>query len=188
MEFNRDTIKRIEVAMGFKLYAWQKIYLEDDTFQLNTKYRKCGNTTIYTIKKLLSLDEPVNLNTNDISKLIDYKSTERMSIRINRDIIKRINNKLIEVGFKTCAVDSINPMMEVIINDSTSETVIKCAGSKVDIQDSIFYAHENGTMVIVDEEVSRWCQRLIMDQVTKSNNEVKWRRNKREIVKSSWLQ
>lgn len=101
MEITQHAFKQIELAMGFKLYSWQKHYLIND-FSIDYNYRGVGNTTIYAIKKLLTLEENIDIDSSDISKLIDYKPLGITNLNLFRKEIKEINDKLVAVGFVTC--------------------------------------------------------------------------------------
>lgn len=101
------TIHLIEKALGFKLYRWQRNYLYLDDMKVNTDYRHCGNSTIYIVKQLLTLDMEINLkhSSNDIKFLIDYNPESNTVRRMMKPMIETIDRKLKSVGFKTCVIE-----------------------------------------------------------------------------------
>lgn len=108
INFNDEqTIKLIEKALGFTLYRWQRRYLCLDDMEINTDYRCCGNSTIYIVKQLLTLDRKLNLkcSSNDIELLIDHKSKSVNMKKIMKPMIESIDYKLKSVGFETCLVE-----------------------------------------------------------------------------------
>lgn len=102
--FNQDVINRIEKALGFTLYPWQVNYLQLDNMEINPNYRGCGNSTIFIVKQLLTLDRRLNLHwpSKDIEYLIDYKSESEMIQKMMKPMIENIDYKLKSVGFETC--------------------------------------------------------------------------------------
>lgn len=108
INFNDEQIiKRIEKALGFKLYAWQRRYLCLDDMKINKDYRGCGNSTIYAVKQLLTLERKLNLQwpSNDIELLIDHNGCSKMMQKMMKPRIENIDYKLKSVGFETCLVN-----------------------------------------------------------------------------------
>ena len=105
---DRKVISKIEKALGFKLYAWQKRYLFLDDMKINPDYRGCGNSTIYAVKKLLTLDKKISLNrhSNDIRFLIDHRPEIIGMQNIMKPFILDIDRKLKSSGFKTCLYET----------------------------------------------------------------------------------
>lgn len=137
VEFNQEVIKRIEAAMGFKLYKWQQNYLMNE-FNLNHNYRMVGNTTIYAIKKLLTLEKVININSNFISDLCDYDPTGRMSHGWFKKELKSINDKLLSVGFATCLeteqdsqIKSESNLLEIKLKDTDSVPEVYYKGEQL---------------------------------------------------------
>lgn len=83
-EVEKD-IERIEDALGFKLFTWQKHYL------IYGRFRRYGQTTAQTLRELIVPGEP-----------LDY--THRPSCnaeRIYREELKKIKEKLDAAGIRT---------------------------------------------------------------------------------------
>lgn len=117
INFNDEkTIKRIEKALGFTLYRWQRRYLCLDDMKINPDYRYCGNSTIYIVKQLLTLDGKLNLmwSSKDIELLIDHNGGSKMMQNMMKPMIESINYKLKSVGFETCLVDK-NPNSNITL-------------------------------------------------------------------------
>lgn len=105
INFNDEkTIERIEKALGFKLYPWQVRYLQSENMKINPGYRGCGNSTIYAVKQLLTLDGKLNLTwtSKDIEFLIDRGGKSRVMQGMMKPMIENIDYKLKSVGFETC--------------------------------------------------------------------------------------
>lgn len=102
--FNQDVISRIEKALGFNLYPWQVKYLQLDNMEINPNYRGCGNSTIYAVKQLLTLDDKLNLTwpSKDIELLIDRGGKSKVMQGMMKPMIENIDYKLKSVGFETC--------------------------------------------------------------------------------------
>lgn len=143
-EINETTIKKIEQAMGFRLYPWQRYYL-DFGFELNRHYRCAGNTTIYAIKKLLTLEEELDLNKDeDLFKLVDYCPSMR-ALNAFRSTIEDINDKLKSVGLRTCVRDTDKMItVEITTNCGSGATEVKCNGLRVNTDGVESYKIENG--------------------------------------------
>lgn len=155
-EINETTIKKIEQAMGFKLYPWQRYYLYFG-FELSEYYRGAGNTTIYAIKKLLTLEEELDLNKDeDLFKLVDYCPSMR-ALNAFRSMIEDINDKLKSVGLRTCVRDT-NKMLtvEITTNRETGATEVKCNGKKTDTEELERIKIENGPMIIMKPPKYGW--------------------------------
>lgn len=154
-EINETTIKKIEQAMGFKLYPWQRYYLYFG-FELSEYYRGAGNTTIYAIKKLLTLEEELDLNKDeDLFKLVDYCPNERV-LHMFRPTISDINDKLKSVGLRTCVRDT-NKMItvEITTNRETGATEVKCNGKRLNTDWVERYEIENGPTIIMEPQKYR---------------------------------
>lgn len=118
VNFNDEqNIKLIEKALGFTLYRWQRRYLCLDDMVINTDYRCCGNSTIYIVKQLLTLDRKLNLkcSPNDIELLIDHNSKSNNMKKMMKPMIENIDYKLKSVGFDTCLVEKQSEYNEPII-------------------------------------------------------------------------
>ncbi|MFZ6624498.1 hypothetical protein ACOXU5_02270 [Vagococcus fluvialis] len=85
--------------------------------EINTDYRCCGNSTIYIVKQLLTLDRKLNLkcSPNDIELLIDHKSKSNNMKKMMKPMIENIDYKLKSVGFDTCLVEKQSEHNEPII-------------------------------------------------------------------------
>lgn len=151
MEFTQYTIKQIELAMGFKLYKWQEHYLLND-FNINHNYRCAGNTTIYAIKKLLTLKEVIDINSNNIGKLIDYNPSGRMALNIFREELKEINEKLVAVGFVTCLKTNEEPFFEMKMNHRLSKCSINVNGKEWDTTGIDYIVLDNGPLIVLNKE------------------------------------
>nr|DAM22741.1 MAG TPA: hypothetical protein [Caudoviricetes sp.] len=99
--FDVGVIQKIEVALGFELYPWQKQYLQAEDMEINPNYRWCGNSTIYAVKKLLTL----GVASDDISLFIDHGSKSKAVQHMMRPMIENIDYKLKKVGFKTNLIE-----------------------------------------------------------------------------------
>lgn len=146
MEFTQEVIERIELAMGFNLYKWQEHYLLND-FGLNHNYRCAGNTTIYAIKKLLTLKEVIDIDSNNISKLCDFNPAR--SIGWFRNDLKMINDKLTSIGFVTCLKVNQEPAFEITLEHTLSKLEIKASGQKVDYDGLDYISIDNGPMIVL---------------------------------------
>lgn len=81
-----ELYKRIEKALGFKLFAWQKSYIETGFF------RKYGNTTAVCLANLLDVDgKPIDFTAMPTSNRAD----------IYRRELRSIQEKLTEAGIPT---------------------------------------------------------------------------------------
>lgn len=107
---DKEVIRKIEKALGFKLYRWQIRYLSLDDMKINPDYRGCGNSTIYAVKKLLTLDKRLSLTwmSSDIKFLIDFKPECGGVQRAMKPFVMDIDMKLKSVGFETC-LEGTNP-------------------------------------------------------------------------------
>ena len=146
MKFTQEVIERIELAMGFKLYKWQEHYLLND-FGLNRNYRCAGNTTIYAIKKLLTLKEVIDIDSRSISKLCDYNPAG--SIGWFRNDLQMINEKLTSVGFITCLKVKEEPAFEITLEHTLSKLEIKASGQKVDYDGLDYISIDNGPLIVL---------------------------------------
>ena len=54
MNWNK-TFKKVEEALGFKLYNWQKEYIRMDCDDMPS-YRACGRTTAFVLRYLLNYE------------------------------------------------------------------------------------------------------------------------------------
>lgn len=130
---DKEVIRKIEKALGLKLYMWQIRYLSLDDMKINPDYRGCGNSTIYAVKKLLTLDKNLSLNwdASDIRFLIDHKSGFSRMQRIMRPFILDIDKKLKSVGFKTCIrgtkpfEESINLSRAMSLSGTSTKDITK---------------------------------------------------------------
>lgn len=78
--------KRIEKALGFKLFAWQKTYIEVREF------RKYGRTTAILLADLLDIDaRPIDFTRMSLGKQDD----------ITRKEMRKLQEKLTEAGIQT---------------------------------------------------------------------------------------
>ena len=78
----------IEKALGFKLFAWQKIFIERGNF------RCFGATTAEILKDLLEVDAPP----------LDYSKTRGTREEIYKHELKKIKQKLDSEGIPTRTV------------------------------------------------------------------------------------
>lgn len=126
---NPEVIKKIEKALGFSLYRWQRRYLSLENMKINPDYRSCGNSTIFIVKQLLTLDRKLNLTwaSNDIELLIDHNSKDKNMQKLMKPMIETIDYKLKSVGFETCLIRP-KKQSEMVINltvDGLDETLKK---------------------------------------------------------------
>lgn len=91
-------IPRIEQAVGFPLYDWQKDYLLGNTRTV-IGGRRNGNTFAYIVKLLLSDGEPIK--RRDLLKYLDGEYGNR---RWFTDYVLEINDTLMKAGFETRVV------------------------------------------------------------------------------------
>ena len=146
MKFTEEVISKIEKAMGFTLYPWQKHYLLND-FGLNHNYRCAGNITVFAIKKLLTLEEVIDIDSNNISKLCDFNPAR--SIGWFRTDLKLINNKLTSVGFITCLKVNEEPVLEITLDHVLSKLEIKTNGQVFDYEGTDYISIDNGPMIVL---------------------------------------
>lgn len=146
MKFTHEVISRIEKAMGFTLYPWQKHYLLND-FGLNHNYRCAGNTTIFAIKKLLTLKEVIDIDSNDISKLCDFNPAR--SVGWFRSDLKIINDKLTSVGFITCLKVNEEPVLEITLDHVLSKLEIKTNGQDFKYEGLDYISIDNGPVIVL---------------------------------------
>lgn len=87
---HEELYKQIEKALGFKLFYWQKTYIETGCF------RQAGITTAKIIKQLLDVDAGImNLSTEKDCRY--YADGEyRMHWAIYKQEVKRIYEKLLQ--------------------------------------------------------------------------------------------
>ena len=79
-------LEKVEDALGFKLFIWQKTYIAQGHF------RKYGATTAQALKDLLQVDAPP----------LDYsKRTGNHMQELYRDELKKIKRKLNQAGIPT---------------------------------------------------------------------------------------
>lgn len=79
-------LKRVERALGFKLFIWQKTYIVDGVF------RQYGRTTAECLRELLNTGLPP----------VDYsKPAPDINEKIRRQEMKKIQEKLIAEGIET---------------------------------------------------------------------------------------
>ncbi len=79
-------LEKVEDALGFKLFIWQKTYIAQGHF------RKYGATTAHVLKDLLQVDAPP----------LDYsKRTGNHMQELYRDELKKIKRKLNQAGIPT---------------------------------------------------------------------------------------
>lgn len=148
MEFTQEVIERIELAMGFKLYKWQEHYLLND-FGLNHNYRCAGNTTIYAIKKLLTLEEVIDIDSFEIRRLCDYDPTGKGHIGWFKKELRFINDKLTLGGFITCLKVNQEPAFEITLEHKLSKLEIKASGQKVDYDGLDYISIDNGPLIVL---------------------------------------
>lgn len=146
MKFTEEVMSKIEKAMGFTLYPWQKHYLLND-FGLNHNYRCAGNTTIFAIKKLLTLKEVIEIDSNNISKLCDFNPGR--SIGWFRNDLKIINDKLTSVGFITCLKVNEEPVLEITLEHVLSKVKIKTNGQDFNYEGLDYISIDNGPMIVL---------------------------------------
>lgn len=132
--------------MGFTLYPWQKHYLLND-FGLNHNYRYAGNTTIYAIKKLLTLKEAIDIDSRSISKLCDYNLAG--SIGWFRTDLKIINDKLTSAGFITCLKVNEEPVLEITLEHALSKVEIKTNGQDFNYEGLDYISIDNGPVIVL---------------------------------------
>lgn len=79
MKIDADKIRAVELALGYKLYDWQRAYLMDEPTKIDIRMtgRRQGHTTAYILKLLLEDTEaaPINLtNQRAIVDIVDWWS------------------------------------------------------------------------------------------------------------------
>lgn len=146
MNFTEEVISKIEKAMGFTLYPWQKHYLLND-FGLNHNYRGVGNTTIFAIKKLLTLKEVIEIDSNNISKLCDFNPARSMGWF--RNDLKMINDKLTSAGFITCLKVKDKPVLEITLDHVLSKLEIKTNGQDFNYEGLDYISIDNGPVIVL---------------------------------------
>lgn len=87
-----NIISQIEDALGFKLYIWQKTYIQYG------EMRKTGKTTAYILRQLLNTDnDPLDLSTQR-----DYaRNADRIAnvyYKTYKTMVKEIYEKLVRKG------------------------------------------------------------------------------------------
>ncbi len=91
--FHKDEIEfieRIEKALGFKLFLWQKTYIESGI------YRRYGKTTAECLKRLLDVNAPIDYTMRPASK----------REACHRDAMLEIKTKLEKAGIETAPIFS----------------------------------------------------------------------------------
>ena len=84
-----QTIKAVEKAMGFKLFVWQKTYIQNGSF------RQMGETTAKILKDLLDVSaEPIDYTVGAANKRQQFYRKE----------LRKIKRKLDEAGIPTRTV------------------------------------------------------------------------------------
>lgn len=83
-----DLISKIEKAMGFKLFLWQKMFIARNEF------RQTGETTAKILRRLTKSDEPIDLTRGFISAKERFEAQETI----------KIYEKLKAADIKTCPV------------------------------------------------------------------------------------
>lgn len=84
-----ELFKRIEAALGFELFTWQKSYI------VTGRFRQYGETTATILKELLDKEaEPLDYTRRYISRRQDFYRRE----------IREIQERLKEAGIKTRVV------------------------------------------------------------------------------------
>lgn len=81
-----DLFKRIETALGFKLFTWQKSFIETGIF------RRYGETTARCLRELLAVNSP----PLDFSKKATHPRSEFYKMEM-----RKIQQKLNEAGIQT---------------------------------------------------------------------------------------
>lgn len=81
---NDEVIYNIEVAMGFKLYDWQKAYILGLS-DYRMPGRQTGKTTAYMLKIILSEGDPIHLYANQICD--EYHGPESI-VRFKHELYK----------------------------------------------------------------------------------------------------
>ncbi|MBW9298288.1 hypothetical protein D9N16_05835 [Lactococcus raffinolactis] len=157
-------ISKIEKALGFKLYAWQKRYLFLDDMKINHDYRGCGNSTIYAVKKLLTLDKKISLNwdSNDIRFLIDHRPEFSGMQNIMKPFILDIDRKLKSSGFETCLYgtkmsnETLNSFCAMSLVGTSDEELNKEPLLEIKLQDldSVPIVYYKGKEIFDDRLVS----------------------------------
>lgn len=85
---DHDLISKLESAMGFKLFVWQK------TFIAMSVFRQYGETTAKILKRLTKSDEPIDLTRGFICAKERFEAQETI----------KIYERLKAAGVKTCPV------------------------------------------------------------------------------------
>lgn len=143
-----EMIKKIEKALGFKLYPWQTNYLLND-FALNRNYRGCGNTTIYAIKKLITINEEIDIDkTDDLLKLIDYCPSS-IALKSLKKMIIDINDKLLQENIKTCVKGNKVINVAMAVNVDSGKTLLKVDGKNIDLRGIDRISFENGPIIMI---------------------------------------
>lgn len=79
MAIDKEILSRGEVALGIKLYDWQRAYLTDEPIKISISImgRVQGHTTAYMLKLLLEDTEAAPLdftNKREIAEIMDWWS------------------------------------------------------------------------------------------------------------------
>ena len=85
LQKDKEIFEKIEKALGFRLYSWQKSYIYTGHF------RRIGSTTAECLKRLLFNDTPIDFSEKPRSMKEDCE----------RSAMIRIYNTLQEAGIKT---------------------------------------------------------------------------------------
>lgn len=100
-----DFIKKIEAALGFKLFFWQKTYI------FMGKFRHAGMTTAEILRELLALNKgPIDFTKKPMSPME----------AIYRKELERIKSKLTAAGIETRPVVYIKKDMNEFIRPMRS--------------------------------------------------------------------
>lgn len=103
-----EYIKKIESALGFKLFFWQKTYI------FNGIFRHAGITTACILKELLDLDKgPIDFRKKPMSKME----------KIQRDELEQIKEKLTAAGIETRPIVYTTKQMNEFIRPMRSNSM-----------------------------------------------------------------
>lgn len=155
--FTNKVIKKIEEAIGFKLYPWQKSFLEKE-FELNHKYRCVGNSTIFAIKKLLTINDRFSIESSRVAELFDYVP---LGFQMDRNFIEGINKKLLSAGFDTCLNIMEVPWFEMRIDSVIGEPKIKVTGKEFDTKGQEYIKLDSGQIIILNSDASEWFENIV---------------------------
>lgn len=90
-----EMMQRVEMAMGFKLYEWQKQYIAYGSIAFFPEERRIGRTTAHILRMLLTSTEPIYIND-----IVPDECHGRMYAKLYKKEVCKIRDKLVSSGIQ----------------------------------------------------------------------------------------